>query len=60
VLIGDVLISFDGTPVDDTGDVLALLNSGDRVGKTIKVQVIRAGTLVELAITIGEKPASEE
>lgn len=60
VLIGDVLVSFDGTPVDDTGDVLALLNSGDRVGKTIKVQIIRAGALVELAIVIGEKPASEE
>ncbi|NMG22356.1 S1C family serine protease [Brasilonema bromeliae] len=60
VLIGDVLITFDGTPVDDTGDVLAFLNSGDRVGKTIKVQVIRAGALVELAIAIGERSASEE
>ncbi|KAB8331537.1 PDZ domain-containing protein [Scytonema tolypothrichoides VB-61278] len=60
VLIGDVLISFDGTPVDDTGDVLALLNSGDRINQTVKVQIIRAGALVELPILIGEKPASEE
>jgi S1-C subfamily serine protease len=56
VLIGDVLVTFDGTLVNDTGDVLALLNSGDRVGKTIKVQLIRAGALVELAIFIGERP----
>lgn len=56
VLIGDVLVTFDNTPVNDTGDVLALLNSGDRVGKTIKVQLIRAGALVELAIFIGERP----
>jgi len=55
VLIGDVLVTFDGTLVNDTGDVLALLNSGDRVGKTIKVQLIRAGALVELAIFIGER-----
>ncbi|NMF62716.1 S1C family serine protease [Brasilonema octagenarum] len=60
VLIGDVLVSFDGTLVDDTGDVLAFLNSGDRVGKTVKVQVIRGGVLVELAIAIGERSASEE
>lgn len=55
VLIGDVLVTFDNTLVNDTGDVLALLNSGDRVGKTIKVQLIRAGALVELAIFIGER-----
>ncbi|WP_414582438.1 S1C family serine protease [Scytonema sp. PCC 10023] len=56
VLIGDVLVTFDATPVNDTGDVLALLNSGDRVGKTVKVQLLRAGALVELAIVIGERP----
>ncbi|NMG07279.1 trypsin-like peptidase domain-containing protein [Brasilonema sp. UFV-L1] len=60
VLIGDVLVTFDGTPVDDTGDVLALLNSGDQVGKTVKVQVIRGGVLVELAILIGERTATDE
>ncbi|NJM71269.1 MAG: PDZ domain-containing protein [Scytonema sp. RU_4_4] len=60
VLIGDVLVTFDRTPVDDTGDVLALLNSGDRIGKTVTVQVIRGGALVELAIPIGERSATDE
>ncbi|MBW4631717.1 MAG: S1C family serine protease [Iphinoe sp. HA4291-MV1] len=59
MLIGDVLVSFDNAPVNDTGDVLALLNSSDRVGKTVKVQIIRAGVLVELAIVIGERSAKE-
>ena len=56
VLLGDVLISFDGTFVNDTADVLALLNSSDRVGKNVKTQIVRGGTLIELAIMIGEKP----
>ncbi|MDF5731851.1 MAG: trypsin-like peptidase domain-containing protein [Rhizonema sp. PD38] len=56
VLLGDVLISFDGTFVNDTADVLALLNSSDRVGKNVKAQILRGGTLIELTIAIGEKP----
>jgi S1-C subfamily serine protease len=60
VLIGDVLVTFDGTAVNDTGDVLGLLNSSDRVGKPVKVQIVRGGALVELDIVIGERPAREE
>lgn len=55
VLIGDVLLSFDGNSVSDTGDVQAVLNP-ESVGKTIKVQIIRGGALVEVAIAVGEKP----
>jgi len=59
VLLGDVLISFDGVTVSDTGDVLALLNHSDRIGQTVPVQIVRGGVLVELAIAIGERPISE-
>ncbi len=59
VLLGDVLVTIDRTIVSDTGDVLAILNSGDRIGKTVLVQIVRGGVLVELAIAIGEKPISE-
>jgi S1-C subfamily serine protease len=55
VLIGDVLLSLDGKSVSDTGDVQTMLNP-ESVGKTIKVQIIRGGTLVEVAIAVGEKP----
>ncbi|MBD2335528.1 PDZ domain-containing protein [Calothrix sp. FACHB-156] len=57
VLLGDVLVKLDGTTVSDTGDVMALLNSSDRVGKTVPLQVVRGGVLVELAIAIGDRPA---
>jgi S1-C subfamily serine protease len=60
VLLGDVLVTFDGVTVGDTGDVLALLNDSDRIGKTVNVQVVRGGVLVELAIAIGERPNKEE
>ncbi|MHC5830982.1 MAG: PDZ domain-containing protein, partial [Nostoc sp.] len=56
VLLGDVLVTFDGVTVGDTGDVLALLNSSDRIGKTVNLQLVRAGVLVELAIALGERP----
>ncbi|MDZ7957483.1 MAG: PDZ domain-containing protein [Aulosira sp. DedQUE10] len=56
VLLGDVLVKVDGTTISDTGDVMALLNNSDRVGKTIPVQVVRGGVLLELAIAVGERP----
>lgn len=58
ILIGDVLVAFDGVAVEDTGDVLALL-SPERVGKTITVQVVRGGTLTEVAVVVGERPHQE-
>lgn len=57
VLLGDVLVKFDNIAVSDTGDVLALLNNSDRIGKTVPVQIIRGGALIELAIAVGERPA---
>ena len=56
MLLGDVLVEFDGTQLNDTADVLALLNNSDRVLKTIKAQIVRGGALVELAIAVGERP----
>ena len=59
VLIGDVLVALDRTPVSDTGDVQAILGC-DRVGKTVSAEVIRGGKSIELAITVGERPRREE
>ena len=55
VLIGDVLLSFDDTPVSDTADVQAVL-SPESVGKTFRVQMIRGGARVEVAIAVSERP----
>ncbi|MBD2518466.1 trypsin-like peptidase domain-containing protein [Nostoc sp. FACHB-973] len=59
VLLGDVLVTFDGVTVSDTGDVLGLLNNSDRIGQTVNVQIVRGGVLIELAIVVGERPISE-
>jgi len=56
LLLGDVLVTFDGIPVSDTDDVLALLNNSDRIGKLVNVQLVRGGALVNLDILIGERP----
>jgi S1-C subfamily serine protease len=60
VLLGDVLVTFDGVSVSDTADVLALLNNSDRIGKNVKVQAVRGGALIELTLTVGERPSKED
>lgn len=55
ILLGDVLISFDGSTVGDTNDVLALLNDSSRVGKSVQLQIVRGGELIELNLTVSER-----
>ena len=58
MLIGDVLVAIDGTLVSDTGDIQAMLGSHS-VGKILNVQIVRGGTLVEVALTVGERQGKE-
>jgi len=58
MLIGDVLVAIDGTPVSDTGDIQAMLGSHS-VGKILNVQIVRGGTLVDVALTVGERQGKE-
>jgi S1-C subfamily serine protease len=53
-LMGDILVMLDGQPVEDTDELLALL-TGERVGETVPVEVIRGGELRTLEVTIGER-----
>jgi S1-C subfamily serine protease len=55
LVLGDILISWDGTPLLDPSDVRAFLNRGDRVGQQVQIGIIRGGALVELSIEIGER-----
>src|ERR671927_782786 len=54
LLMGDILATLDGQPVEDTDDLVVLL-TGERVGETVPVKVIRGGELQTLQITIGER-----
>lgn len=59
VLIGDVIVSLAGTPINDTAQVLSMLGA-ERVNQTINALIIRGGALVEVAIIVGERPSSEQ
>jgi serine protease DegQ len=54
LIIGDILATLDGQPVEDTEDLLVLL-TGERVGQTVPVKVVRGGELQTLEISVGER-----
>ena len=54
LLLGDIVVTLDGQPVRHLDDLLGHL-SGDRVGVSEQVRVVRGGRLQQLSITIGER-----
>ncbi|HUP28365.1 MAG TPA: trypsin-like peptidase domain-containing protein [Chloroflexia bacterium] len=54
LLLGDILVQFDGQKIADTDDLQALL-SGDRVGRGVPAEVIRGGEKKTLQLTVGER-----
>lgn len=57
VLVGDVLIEFDGHAVESPEDLLDLL-VGDRVGRQARLRLLRGNQTTDLAVTVGERPAN--
>jgi serine protease DegQ len=55
VMVGDVVVSFDGQPIESPEDLLDLL-TGQRIGRAVSLAVLRAGTATELSVTVGERP----
>jgi S1-C subfamily serine protease len=56
VLVGDVLLDFDGHAVDSPEDLLDLL-AGDRVGRQVTLRVRRGAAITDVVVTVGERPA---
>jgi len=54
LLVGDILLSIDGKAISDADDLLAAL-SGDRVGTTVNLQVMRGGAAQTVPITVGQR-----
>lgn len=54
LMVGDIVATLDGRPVEDTDDLLALL-AGERVGRSVPVGVVRGGEPRELQVTVGER-----
>ena len=59
VLIGDVLIALAGKPARDTDDIQSVLD-GQSVGKPLAARIVRGGQVIEVSITVGERPRRED
>ena len=55
VLVGDLLLTFDGDPVSSPEQLLGRL-FGDRVGRQAALTVLRGGSTTNLTVTVGERP----
>ncbi|MCC6616719.1 MAG: trypsin-like peptidase domain-containing protein [Anaerolineae bacterium] len=54
LFLGDTLVALDGQPIRHMDDLMALL-SGDRVGKSVSVSIIRGGEQISRDVVIGER-----
>lgn len=54
VLVGDVVVTFDGAAVDDPEDLVARLRG--RAGHTVPLTVVRGGVVAVLTATVGTRP----
>ena len=57
VMLGDVLVALDGKPLIGLRSVQSFLISA-QIGSTVTASIIRGGALIEVVITIGERPAA--
>lgn len=54
LLLGDTIVTLEGSAVQQHDDLLALL-SADRVGASVKTRIIRGGQVQELSVVVGER-----
>jgi S1-C subfamily serine protease len=57
VLVGDVLLQFDGHPIHAAEDLLDLL-TGDRVGRAVPATLLRGGVPLDITLTVGTRQPS--
>jgi serine protease Do len=55
---GDVIVSFDGREVQDSGELVRVVGNTE-VGKAVAITVFRDGEEVELEITLGRREEAE-
>jgi serine protease Do len=57
VLLGDIVLALDGRAIATTDDLFGLLTA-ERVGRAVPLRILRSGSVRELTVTVGERPAS--
>lgn len=55
ILVGDVIVTLDGHPIESPEDLLDLL-VGDRIGHDATLGVLRGGAARDIVVTVGERP----
>jgi len=55
LLMGDTIVAMEDQAVRHMDDLLALL-SGDRIGKTVAVRIVRGGQVQQQQVVLGERP----
>ena len=59
LLVGDVIVGFDGEAVQDPEELVTRLR-GNRVGAAVPVTVIRGTSAVDVTVTIRERPTTKD
>jgi S1-C subfamily serine protease len=54
VLVGDIVLDFDGRAIESPEELLDLL-LGDRVGRSVTMRVLRGGAAADVPIVVGER-----
>ena len=54
VIVGDILLEFDGKPTESPEDLLDLL-IGNRIGQPVAARTLRGGTARDVQITVAER-----
>jgi S1-C subfamily serine protease len=55
LLVGDLITSWNGKPIDRVRDVMHLLGP-ESVGSTVDLGLIRGGASATLQVIVGERP----
>jgi len=53
---GDIIIAFDGKPVNTFDDLLGMLTSNKSPGDTVVLTVLRDGQSLDITVTLGKRP----
>ena len=57
LLVGDIIMDFDGHPVESPEDLLDLL-LGDRVGRSVPLHILRGGGSMQVTVSVSERPSA--
>lgn len=55
---GDIILLFDGVAIEDTRELVQIVGNSP-VGKDVPVEVLRAGAMVDLTVTLGRRETAE-